>query len=84
MLLNFVKVVPLKYKMYNDIKNTSPFQNKKNYQQLTDEYLVRLPRVTYNLLSFGNWTNVSVCAAHCLTLKKAGGSCKHGMCHCRK
>ncbi|XP_003693914.1 defensin-1 [Apis florea] len=41
-------------------------------------------RVTCDLLSFKGQINDSACAANCITLGKAGGHCKDGVCICRK
>ncbi|XP_006622575.1 defensin-1 [Apis laboriosa] len=50
----------------------------------TEERTDRHRRVTCDLLSFKGQINDSACAANCLSLGKAGGHCKNGVCICRK
>ncbi|XP_043277789.1 defensin-1-like [Venturia canescens] len=45
---------------------------------------LRFRRVTCDLLSFGGFVADSACAANCLSMGKAGGKCKSGVCQCRK
>ena len=48
--------------------------------------LIRQKRVTCDLLSLqikGIAINDSACAAHCLAMRRKGGSCKQGVCVCR-
>ncbi|OXU18935.1 hypothetical protein TSAR_007953 [Trichomalopsis sarcophagae] len=45
---------------------------------------IRQRRVTCDLLSFGGKVGDSACAANCLSMGKAGGSCNRGVCQCRK
>ncbi|XP_022911987.2 holotricin-1-like [Onthophagus taurus] len=51
-----------------------------------EEGIIRQKRVTCDLLSIeakGIAINHSACAAHCLVLRKKGGSCSNGVCVCR-
>ncbi|XP_047352794.1 defensin-1-like [Vespa velutina] len=50
----------------------------------TEERANRQRRVTCDLLSFRGIIGSSACAANCLTMGKAGGYCKSGICVCRK
>lgn len=50
----------------------------------TEERANRQRRVTCDLLSFNGIIGSSACAANCLTMGKAGGYCKSGICVCRK
>ncbi|XP_034940654.1 defensin-like [Chelonus insularis] len=45
---------------------------------------LRHRRVTCDLLSFKGVVNDSACAANCLSMGKSGGSCRNGVCVCRK
>ncbi|XP_012261583.1 defensin-like [Athalia rosae] len=40
-------------------------------------------RVTCDLLSWGGVVGDSACAANCLSMGKAGGSCNGAICQCR-
>ncbi|XP_043479744.1 defensin-like [Leptopilina heterotoma] len=43
----------------------------------------RQRRVTCDLLSVAGMVGDSACAANCLSMGKAGGSCSGGVCQCR-
>ncbi|XP_023715636.1 defensin [Cryptotermes secundus] len=52
-----------------------------------EDVLLPQPRITCDLLSIeigGFAFNNSLCAAHCLVKGYKGGSCKDGVCVCRK
>lgn len=72
--------------LYTKFKNVQiledefePLEHPEN-EERTDRHR----RVTCDLLSFKGQVNDSACAANCLSLGKAGGHCKNGVCICRK
>lgn len=68
------------------------FFNNSEYESSMDEHevkhvdnrLVRVRRVTCDLLSAGNWVQDTACAANCIRLGNRGGHCSKGVCRCRK
>ncbi|KAI4501126.1 hypothetical protein M0802_003929 [Mischocyttarus mexicanus] len=53
-------------------------------EDMVEERADRQRRVTCDLLSFGGKIGSSACAANCLSMGRAGGYCRSGICVCRK